>query len=209
LPTSCSSAPQASVGGHGLRQILQQQQRVREHIAFGMKLRRLLNSLHRRNLRQTSLEQSAFIQQKKSAAGMAFGEHLGELIAHALARDHLISALLADRGEGVSASISNSKRAAKRTARSIRNLSSAKRCRITDGADDTGLQIFAPPTKSSTSPLTGSSIMPLMVKSRRADILRTLAETNFIGTAAVGVSVIAAESRHLYGVASFRRHISG
>lgn len=45
LPTSWSKVPQASVG-RGI-QADQQQQRVREHIPFRMKLRRLLDPLHR------------------------------------------------------------------------------------------------------------------------------------------------------------------
>ena len=69
----------------------------------------------------------------------------------------------------VAGSIVYSNRAAKRTARSMRNLSSAKRC---SGSPIVRMipasRSFRPPTKSSTSPLTGSSSIPLMVKSRRA-----------------------------------------
>ena len=67
-----------------MRQFLQQEQCVHEHIAFGMKLRRLFHSLHGRNLGQHLLQQSGFVEQEKSLASLALGEHLGQLVAHPL-----------------------------------------------------------------------------------------------------------------------------
>ena len=72
-----------------LRQMIEQQQRVHKHIAFGMELRRLLHALHRRNFRQHMLEQAAFIQQKKRTPPVAFRQHAGQFIAHPLARHNL------------------------------------------------------------------------------------------------------------------------
>ena len=81
-------------------QVFQQQQRMHKHIAFRMELRRLLNAFHRRNLGQDFFEQTGLIEQEKSAPGMAFGEHLGEFIANALARDHMnFGSQALDRGQ--------------------------------------------------------------------------------------------------------------
>src|SRR5580658_4442686 len=52
-----------------------------------MKLRRLRHALHARDLRQHFSEQARRVQQLKGAPRAAFGEHLGELVAHALAAD--------------------------------------------------------------------------------------------------------------------------
>src|SRR5579862_447283 len=71
----------------GMRQFLQQQERVDEDVAFRMKLRRLLHPLHRRNLWQNLMEQTGFIEQEKRLAGFALGKHFGQFIAHPLARD--------------------------------------------------------------------------------------------------------------------------
>ena len=62
LPTSCNSAPQAKVGAR-LRQILQQQQRMHEDVALGMKLRRLLHTLHVLDLWQHFVQQAGLIEQ--------------------------------------------------------------------------------------------------------------------------------------------------
>ena len=50
-----------------------------------MKLRRLLHALHPRNLRQHLVQQSRLVQQLKGAPRMALGQHLRQLVAHALA----------------------------------------------------------------------------------------------------------------------------
>ena len=73
LPTSCSSAPQASVFEQPCRQFFEQQQRVHEDVAFGMKLRRLLDSLHGGDFGQDFGQEAGRIQQLKRAAGAAFG----------------------------------------------------------------------------------------------------------------------------------------
>ena len=59
---------------------------MNEDIALGMKLRRLLHAFHARDLRQHLAQQAGFVQQLEGPPRMAFGQHLGELIADALAR---------------------------------------------------------------------------------------------------------------------------
>src|SRR5271167_2290008 len=54
-----------------------------------MKLRRLLNSLHRFDLRQDFVQQSGFVEKKESPARLALGQHLAKLISNPLPR-HLI-----------------------------------------------------------------------------------------------------------------------
>ena len=61
----------------GLRKFFQQQQRVQENVAFRMKLWWLLNPLHGGDFRQDLLQQASFIEQKKGAARVSFGQHLG------------------------------------------------------------------------------------------------------------------------------------
>src|ERR1700722_13797850 len=51
-----------------MRQVFEQEQRMHEDVAFGMKLRRLLNSLHHGNLRQDFSKQTGLIEQKESAS---------------------------------------------------------------------------------------------------------------------------------------------
>ena len=109
-------------------QIFQQQQRVHKNIAFGMKLRRLLHALHRGNLGQDFCEQARLVEQEKGLAGVTFGEHLGQFVAHSLAGDLIdLCRQLSGSRQMFRARCVYPKRAAKRTARSIRSLSSAKR----------------------------------------------------------------------------------
>ena len=45
------------------------------------------DALHAGDFRQDLDEQIGFVQQPEGAAGAAFGEHFGQLVAHALAAD--------------------------------------------------------------------------------------------------------------------------
>ena len=76
----------------------------------------------------TSCSKTSLIEQEKGLASLALGEHLGQFIAHSLAGDLMN---LRRPAFWIAASVSGSmvypKRAAKRTARSMRSLSSAKR----------------------------------------------------------------------------------
>ena len=104
-------------------------QRVDPHVALGMVLRRLRDALHPCDFGQHLHEQTGLIEQFESAAGVALGEHFGQLVAHALAADGVnASGEFAHGSERCLASILNPKRAAKRTARSRRSWSSSKRC---------------------------------------------------------------------------------
>src|SRR5579872_4182619 len=60
---------------------------MHEHIAFRVELGRLLDSLHGFDLRQHFMQQSGFIEQKKSLTRLALDQHFAELIAYTLARN--------------------------------------------------------------------------------------------------------------------------
>ena len=100
------------------------------------------------------------------------------------------------------------KRAAKRTARSMRSLSSAKRSsgwpmvRMIPAS-----RSLRPPTKSSTSFLMGSKQQAVDGEVAALDIfLSTLAEAHLVGMAAVAVADVAAEGRDLDRVARVVSH---
>ena len=73
--------------GTGIRQVVQKEQRVNEYVTLRMEFRRLLHSLHRGNLGQNLLEQTALVEKQERATGGTFGQHAGQFIAYALARD--------------------------------------------------------------------------------------------------------------------------
>ena len=62
------------------RKSLQHQQRMYPNVTFRMVLRRLLDSLHRRDFRQNLLQQASFIQQFHAAASPAFGQQLCQFL---------------------------------------------------------------------------------------------------------------------------------
>ena len=68
----------------------QQQKGVSKDIAFGVVLRRLLDALHASDLRQHLGQQAERVEQLEGAAGAALGQHLGQLVAHALLA-HLVN----------------------------------------------------------------------------------------------------------------------
>ncbi len=62
---------------------------------------RLCDAFHLFDLGQDFVQQPGGIEQEKSFAGMAFGEHAGEFVTHALARDLMdLCSKFADSGEG-------------------------------------------------------------------------------------------------------------
>jgi hypothetical protein len=65
-------------------QLLEQQQRMDEHIAFRMVIRRLRDALHPRDLGQHMREQPALIEELEAAAGVAFGQDAHDFVADAL-----------------------------------------------------------------------------------------------------------------------------
>ena len=123
-------------------ELIEKQQGVDPDVALGVELRRLVDAFHARDFRQDFGEQAGFVEQFEGAAGMAFGEHLGELVAHALAADGVVLGARARIAAAVAGSSLKPKRAAKRTARSMRRWSSSKRSsRAADGADDAGFEV--------------------------------------------------------------------
>ncbi len=72
---------------HGrLLHLLQQQQGVRPHVAFGMVFGRLSHSLHGRHFGQDVAQQVALFQQLEAAPRAAFGQDVHQFVAHALGR---------------------------------------------------------------------------------------------------------------------------
>ena len=93
LPMSCNSVPPPERQRHRrVLQLVEHDERVRPHIAFRVVLRRLLDALQRRNLRQNHFQQSRFIQQLETASRPALAENAADLVANPLDRD------LVDRG---------------------------------------------------------------------------------------------------------------
>ena len=79
---------QQDAPGEGRRgaggQLIEHQQGVRPHVAFGMELRRLLDALHARDFRQELRKKLRFVEQLKGAARGAFSEKFGQLVSNAL-----------------------------------------------------------------------------------------------------------------------------
>ncbi len=70
-----------------------------ENVALGVELRGLGDAFHFGDFGQDLSEQAGFVQQFESPAGLALGEHFGELVADALAADGVDTrSELADRG---------------------------------------------------------------------------------------------------------------
>ena len=57
---------------------------MRPDVAFGMKLRGLLDTFHARDFGKGLGEQAGLVKKLKSTAGMAFRKHLGKFVADAL-----------------------------------------------------------------------------------------------------------------------------
>ena len=90
-------------------------------------------------------------------------------------------------------------RAAKRTARSIRSLSSAKRSSgRPDGANDSGFKVFAAANEIQDFILDGIKQQTIDGEVAALDIfLSALAETDLVGMAAIAVADVAAEGGDL------------
>ena len=144
LPTSCSSAPQASVFEHPGGKFVEQKQGVREDVAFGMELGRLLDSLHGGDFGQDFGQEAGRIEQFKSAAGAAFGEHLGQFFAHALAGDLVnLRRQLLDCRHGCGIDLEIEARGKTHGAQHAQFVFGKAAFGIADGAHDSGLQIVA------------------------------------------------------------------
>ncbi len=66
-------------------QLSEQHQGVGPDVSLRMILRRLLDAAHAGHFRQNFRQKAGRVQQLKGAAGGAFGQHAGQLVAHALA----------------------------------------------------------------------------------------------------------------------------
>ena len=94
----------------------------------------------------------------------------------------VISGAIAVSASQVGGSISKGPVAANRTARSIRSLSSRNRARGSPMARSTRASRSArPPTKSTTSRVSGSMNSPLTVKSRRTASMRAVVNRTPVG----------------------------
>ena len=118
----------------------------------------------------TSFSRPLSSSSRNARRRMALGEHFREFVANPLARHHLNfvrQALDCGQRLRLRSHIRSAPRSAPRAACAIcllaKRRSGSPMVRIIPAS-----RSLRPPTKSSTSPLTGSSIMPLMVKSRRA-----------------------------------------
>src|SRR5580704_2007935 len=109
-----------------------------------MKLRRLLNSFHGFDLGQHLAQQSAFVEQKKSPACMAFGQHPGELIANAFPRYLInlrccfLNRLKSSRLDGVSETCREA-----HSAQHPELIFCEPLVGIANGSDDSGIEIIA------------------------------------------------------------------
>ena len=104
------------------------QEGVNPDVAFGMILRRLLDAFHGGDFGKEFDEQAGLVEKFKAAAGGAFGEQFGEFVANAFRGDGMnLRERCVWMAAKVAGSMGKSKRAAKRMARSMRNLSSVKR----------------------------------------------------------------------------------
>jgi hypothetical protein len=72
---------------HARRKFFKEQEGVDPHIALGMVLGRLLDAVEFANFGQHFFEQTCPVQRFECAAGVAFCEHAGELVADAFAAD--------------------------------------------------------------------------------------------------------------------------
>src|SRR6266478_2236151 len=160
-----------------------------------MELRRLLDALHRGNLRQDFAEEASLVEQEKGLAGVALGKHFGQFVANSFTRDLMNSAgQLRDRGkrfrlDGVP------------EARGKTQLGPA------DGANDSGSQVLAPAYEI-------QHFIPDRIEQQTVDgevpsldiFLSTLAEAYLIRMAAITVAEVAAECGDLDAVAARVSH---
>ncbi len=122
--------------------LVKQQQRVDPHIALGMELRRLCDALHARDFGQNFCEQAGFIEQFEGAAGMAFGEHFGQFVAHALAADGVDTrGESADGGECCRFDLEAEARGEADGAQQAQLVFFKAAIGLADGADDAGIEI--------------------------------------------------------------------
>ena len=169
LPTSCRRAPRASVGV-GLVQLFEQQQGVGPDVALGMIFGRLLDAFHGRDFRQHVGQQAARIQHFEAAPRAAFGEDADQFVANPLGgnpQDQRVVAADGLEGGGLDLEVEAGGEAD--GAQHAQMVFAKALVRVADGADDARVPGRRGRRRSpGYSPLSGSIIRPLMVKSRRS-----------------------------------------
>ena len=169
--------------------------RVDEDIALGMKLRRLLHSLHGLDLRQDFVEQTRFVQQQKCAARMPFSQHSREFVADPLTGNRVnLSRLLLDRFESCRLDlVVKAGREADRSQHAELVFGKAM-FGFTNGSDDSGFQILLP--TDVVKDLVGQGIEQQAVDSEitaKHIFPRIFAKAHFVGMAAIAVSNVRAK----------------
>ena len=186
----------------------QQEQRVHKNVALGVKLGRLLDSLHRRNFRQHLAQQAALVEQFERAPGASLGEHLGQFFAYALARDLMdLRSSRRDRTERCFVDFVVESRRESHRPQHAQFVFGKALLRIANGANDSGLEIVA-----------AVDIIEDFVRQRIEQqaidreiaaqhvFARIFAEADFVGMTAIGVAKIGAEGSDLNNLRPARRH---
>src|ERR1700723_1604789 len=172
---------------------------MHEHVALRMELRRLLDSLHRRNLRQHFLQQSALVKQKKSLTRMSLDQHLAELIAHALAGNLMnLGCEFSNRLECFGRNCVAETRSEAHRTQHPQFILSETPLRITDSSNDSRIEVFA-------SANVIQNLVRDWIKQQSIDreiaafdiFTRIFAEKNFIGMAPVAISDVTTKRGHL------------
>jgi hypothetical protein len=180
-------------------QAFEHHQGVNPNVTFGMKLGRLGHALHAGNLWEDEGEQAGLVEELKAAAGGAFGEELGELVAEALARDLAdFRGELADSGKsGGLDGISEAGGEADGADHAQLVFAEAERG-LADGADEAGAEIVA--ATDEVENFAGARIEEQGVDGEvaAADVFFGGAgEDDVVGMPAVGIAHIGAEGGHL------------
>ena len=193
-------------GRAGLRKVVQKQQRVDENIAFRVKLRRLLHSLHRGNFRQDFLQQPTLVKQQKRAPSMSFGEHAREFVAHPLSRNH-VNLVSQPPDGGKRAWLDRVFEASGKAHRPqhAELVLGEPMLGIANGADNPFFQVFAPAYKVDHFAAHRIEQHAVNGKVASSDILpRILREPNFIRMAPIRIANVAAEGGHLHSMSMSR-----
>ena len=173
---------------------------MNEHVAFGMKFRRLLDSLHDGDLRQHMLRGARFHPASEMPCAPALRSTC-ESVRRALARAETTSNLLRgflNRREGCGLDgIFKARRKAYRPQQS-QFIFGKSLLRISDRADDSASQVL--PSTDIVEHFAADRVQKHAVDGEIAAcnvFSRIIAESHFIWVAAVGISDVAAERSHL------------
>src|SRR4029077_15074545 len=192
----------------GVRQLLKQQQGVHKNVALGMELRRLLDALHRGNLRQDFAEEASLVEQEKGLAGVALGKHFGQFVANSFTRDLMNSAgQLRDRGKRFRLDGVSEARGKTHRTQHAQLIFGKAQLGPADGANDSGSQVLAPAYEI-------QHFIPDRIEQQAVDVevpsldifLSTLAEAYLVRMAAITEADVAAECGDLDAVAARVSH---